>query len=194
MKQAGFTGSVQVTVKDSGGNPIQGALVTALTAPDPSAGMTDGSGRVTIADLAAVRVMQVKAYRDGVVYHEVHVTVPPGGRANAEITLPGPSAAGQTPVIANPSISPSSGAGNAQVTFRMTGTDPQGHSNIAEDQVFALNADLGTAYVLRSTGGDNWETRRTLPNLASGTHTWHFFIVDHQCNTSSVIPVTYTVP
>jgi hypothetical protein len=194
VKQAGFTGSVQVTVKDSSGRPIPGALVTALTAPDPSAGMTDGNGRVTIPDLAAVRVMQVKAYRDGVVYHEVHVTVPTGGRANAEITLPGPSVAGQAPVVASPSIDPSSGAGNAQVTFRMTGTDPQGHSNIAEDQVFALNPDLGRAYVLRSSGGDTWETTRTLPNLASGTHTWYFFIVDHQCNTSSIIPVTYTVP
>ena len=125
------------------GKPIQGALVTALTAPNPSAGVTDGNGRVTIPDLAAVRVMQVKAYKDGLVYHEVHVTVPTGGRADAEITLPGPSAAGQAPVVSNPSITPSSGAGNAQVTFRMTGTDPQGHSNIAEDQVFALNPDLG---------------------------------------------------
>jgi len=48
--------------------------------------------------------------------------------------------------------------------------------------------------VLRSAGGDIWETTVSLPNLASGTHTWYFFIVDHQCNTSSIIPVTYTVP
>jgi mono/diheme cytochrome c family protein len=193
VKQAGFVGSVRVTVKDSGGRPIQGALVTALTAPDPSAGITDGNGRVTIPDLAAVRVMQVKAYQNGLVYHEVHVTVPTGGRADAEITLPGPSVAGEAPAVSNPNIAPSSGPGNAQVTFRVTGTDPQGHSNIAEDQVFALNPDLGKAYVLRSTGGDAWETTRTLPNLQSGTHTWYFFIVDHQCNTSSIVPVTYTV-
>jgi hypothetical protein len=194
VKQAGFTGSVRVTVKNSSGQPIQGALVTALTAPNPSAGITDGNGRVTVSNLAAVRVMQVKAYKDGLVYHEVHVTVPTGGRANAEITLPGPSAGGVAPVVSNPSITPSSGAGNAQVTFRVTGTDPQGHSNIAEDQVFALNPDLGKAYVLRSVGGDDWATTVTLPGLASGTHTWYFFIVDHQCNTSSIVPVTYTVP
>jgi mono/diheme cytochrome c family protein len=193
VKQAGFTGSVRVTVKDSSGRPIQGALVTALTAPNPSAGITDGNGRVTIGDLAAVRVMQVKAYKDGLVYHEVHVTVPTGGRADAEITLPGPSTAGQAPVVSNPSMNPSSGSGSAQVTFRAVGTDPQGHANIAEDQVFALNPDLGVAYVLRSAGGDVWETTVTLPGLKTGTHTWYFFIVDHQCNTSSIIPLTYTV-
>jgi hypothetical protein len=75
----------------------------------------------------------------------------------------------------------------------MTGTDPQGHSNIAEDQVFALNPDLGKAYVLRSAGGDDWQSTVTLPGLAQGTHTWYFFIVDHQCNTSSIVPLTYTV-
>ena len=112
--------------------------------------------------------MQVKAYKDGLVYHEVHVTVPTGGRADAEITLPGPSAGGQTPAVSNASITPSSGAGNAQVTFRMTGTDPQGHANIAEDQVFALNPDLGVAYVLRSAGGDNWETTVNAAQPAGG--------------------------
>jgi hypothetical protein len=182
-----------VQVKNPSGNPIPGALVTALTAPNPSAGITDANGRVTLSNLAAVRVMQVKAYDDGLVYHEVHVTVPTGGRADAEITLPGPSVSGQAPVVANASIQPSSGAGNAQVTFRMTGTDPQGHANVAEDQVFALNPDLGVAYVLRSVGGDDWATTVTLPNLQPGTHTWYFFIVDHQCNTSSIIPLTYTV-
>jgi hypothetical protein len=75
----------------------------------------------------------------------------------------------------------------------MTGTDPQGHANIAEDQVFALNPELGVAYVLRSAGGDNWETTVKLPNLPTGTHTWHFFIVDHQCNTSNVMTRAYTV-
>ena len=155
--------------------------------------MTDANGRVTINDLAAVRVMQVKAYQDGLVYHEVHVTVPAGGRASADITLPGPSVGGQAPAVSNASITPASGTGSAQVTFRMTGTDPQGHANIAEDQVFALNPELGVAYVLRLAGGDNWETTVKLPNLPAGTHTWHFFIVDHQCNTSNVVTRTYTV-
>ena len=76
----------------------------------------------------------------------------------------------------------------------MTGTDPQGHANIAEDQVFALNPALGVAYVLRTAGGDNWETTVQLPNLPAGTHTWYFFIVDHQCNTSNIVTKTYTVP
>jgi hypothetical protein len=137
--------------------------------------------------------MQVKAYKDGLIYHEVNVTVPEGGRAVADITLPGPPASGQTPVVSNASINPTSGPGNARITLRMTGTDPQGHANIAEDQVFAMNPVLGQAYILRSAGGDNWETTVTLPDLAPGTHTWYFFIVDHQCNTSNVVPLTYTV-
>jgi hypothetical protein len=194
VRQAGFSGTVRVRVRDPQGNPIQGALVTALTAPTPAAGITGSDGRVTIPNLAAVRVMQVKAYKDGLVYHEVNVTVPTGGRADAEITLPGPPTGGQTPAASNVSITPSSGAGNARVTFRMTGTDPQGHANIAEDQVFALNPALGVAYVLRSAGGDNWETTVQLPNLPAGTHTWYFFIVDHQCNTSNIVTKTYTVP
>jgi hypothetical protein len=194
VKQAGFTGSVLVRVRDQSGNPISGALVTGLTAPSPAGGRTDGNGQVLVPDLAAVRVMQVKAYAGGLVYHEVHVTVPQGGRAIVDITLPGPSASGQTPAISNVSLTPSSGAGNGQVTFRMRGTDPQGHANIAEDQVFALNPELGTAYILRSAGGDNWETSVGLPNLPPGTHTWYFFIVDHQCNTSNIVTRTYTVP
>ena len=193
VKQAGFVGSVLVRVKRPDGSPLAGALVTALTAPSPAAGRTDGNGQVLITDLAAVRVMQVKAYSDGLVYHEVHVTVPQGGRAVADITLPGPSAGGQTPSISNVTLSPSSGPGNGQVTFRMTGTDPQGHANIAEDQVFALNPELGTAYVLRSAGGDNWQTTVQLPNLPAGTYTWYFFIVDHQCNTSNIVTRSYTV-
>jgi mono/diheme cytochrome c family protein len=193
VKQAGFVGSVRVQVKDQNGRAIRGALVTALTAPQPSAGMTDSNGRVTISNLAAVRAMQIKAYGDNIVYHEVHVTIPVGGRADAEIVLPGASIGGQVPVASNASISPSSGAGNARVTFRLTGTDPQGHDNIAEDQVFALNPDLGFAYVLRSAVGDAWQTTVTLPNLSRGTHTWYFFVVDHQCNTSHIIPLTYTV-
>jgi mono/diheme cytochrome c family protein len=194
VKQAGFTGAVRVRVRDQSGNPISGALVTALTAPSPSAGITGSDGRVIITDLAAVRLMQVKAYVGGLVYHEVQAQVPQGGRVDVDITLPGPATAGQAPTVANASISPASGPGNARVTFRMTGTDPQGHDNIAEDQVFALIPTVGVAYVLRSAGGDDWQTTVTLPNLASGTHTWYFFIVDHQCNTSNVIPLTYTVP
>jgi len=194
VKQAGFTGAVRVRVKDQAGNPIAGALVTALTAPSPSAGITGNDGRVTISDLAAVRLMQVKAYVGGLVYHEVQIQVRTGGRVDVEITLPGPATAGQAPTASNASISPPSGPGGAQVVFRMTGTDPQGHDNIAEDQVFALNPTLGVAYVLRLAGGDDWQAAVKLPNLASGVHTWYLFLVDHQCNTSNVIPLTYTVP
>jgi mono/diheme cytochrome c family protein len=193
VKQAGYVGSVRVRVTDANGSPIQGALVTALTAPDPVAGITGGDGRVTLRNLAAVRLMQVKAYQAGVIYHEVNATIPAGGLVDAQITLPGLAPAGQAPAVANAGIRPPEGAGNAQVVFQVTATDPQGHDDIAEDQVFALNPDLGVAYVLRSAGGDNWASSVTLPGLARGTYTWYFFAVDHQCNTSNITPLTYTV-
>ena len=50
---------------------------------------------------------------------------------------------------------------------------------------------LGKAYILRHVGGDQYQLTLALPNLRSGTHTWTFFAVDHQCNTSGFIPVQY---
>jgi hypothetical protein len=140
-----------------------------------------------------VPALQVKAYNDGLVYHEVHVNLAPGATADARIALPGPSAGGQTPAVANAVIEPAAGAGNGNVTLRVTATDPQGASNLAEDQIFALNPALGQAFVLRDIGGNQYQTQVTLPNLGAGPQTWYFFAVDHQCNTSGVIPVNYAV-
>ena len=49
------------------------------------------------------------------------------------------------------------------------------------------------AFILRGVGGNQYATQVALPGLAKGAHTWYFFAVDHQCNTSGIIPVTYTV-
>ena len=95
--------------------------------------------------------------------------------------------------MANPAIEPSSGSGNATVTFRVTATDPQGALNLAEDQIFALNPQLRAAYILRAIGGNQYQTQVTLPNLARGTYTWYFFAVDHQCNTSGILTRQYSV-
>jgi mono/diheme cytochrome c family protein len=194
VREAGLVGTVQVRVTNQAGTPISGAFVTVLTAHTPVGVQTDATGRVTVVNVAAVPALQVKAYLDGLVYHEVHVNLSPDATAEARIALPGPNVGGQTPAVSNASIQPSSGPGNATVTFRVTATDPQGHLNLAEDQIFALNPDLRQAYILRSVGGDDWATTLALPNLSRGTHTWYFFAVDHQCNTSNIIPVTYTVP
>jgi len=96
--------------------------------------------------------------------------------------------------VSGASISPTSGAGNGTVTLSVTATDPQGKLNLAEDQIFALGPQLGLAYILRDAGGDRWQTSVALPGLPSGVYTFYVFAVDHQCNTSNVIPVTYTVP
>jgi hypothetical protein len=95
--------------------------------------------------------------------------------------------------VFNASIQPASGPGNATVTLRVTATDPQGAPNLAEDQIFALNPNIGAAYILLHAGGDQYALQVTLPNLAAGLHTWYFFAVDHQCNTSGFLQVQYRV-
>ena len=193
VRDAGLVGTVRIRVTDQAGRPIVGAFITVLTAHTPPGVRTDSSGRATIVNVAAVPALQVKAYSDGLVYHEVHVNLSPGATADASIALPGPSVGGQIPSVANAAIEPASGPGNATVTFRVTATDPQGTLNLADDQVFALNPDLGNAYILRYVGGNQFEAQLVLPDLSAGSHTWYFFVVDHQCNTSNILPVQYTV-
>jgi hypothetical protein len=65
--------------------------------------------------------------------------------------------------------------------------------NIAEDQVFALNPELGVAYMLRHAGGNSWQESMTLSNLPLGSHAWCFFVVDHQWNTSNIVALNCTV-
>jgi mono/diheme cytochrome c family protein len=191
VRDAGLTGTVRVRVTNQAGSPIPGAFVTVLTAHSPVGVQADGSGRVTILNVGAVPALQVKAYAAGLVYHEVHVNVSPGATADASIVLPSPSIAGQTPAVANAVIEPATGAGNATVTFRVTATDPQGALNLAEDQIFALNPELRVAYIMRSIGGNQYQTQVALPNLQPATYTWYFFAVDHQCNTSGVLTAQY---
>jgi hypothetical protein len=192
VRDAGLTGTVRVRVTDQGGRPIPGAFVTVLTAHTPIAVRVDGSGWATIVRVAAVPALQVKAYAAGLVYHEAHVNLSPGSVANVGIALPGPSVGGHTPSVANAVIEPSSGSGNATVTLRVTATDPQGAPNLAEDQIFALHPGLYRAYILRHVGGDQYSLQLKLPNLRSGVHTWYFFAVDHQCNTSNILTAQYT--
>ena len=49
------------------------------------------------------------------------------------------------------------------------------------------------AYYLRAAGGDRYTAQVALPNLPAGRHTWSFFAVDHACNTSGILAVSYTV-
>lgn len=193
VRDAGLAGTVRVRVTDEGGNPMSGAFVTVLTAHTPVGARTNGNGQVTISDVAAVPALQVKAYAGGLVYHETHVNLSPGSTADVSIALPAPGAVGQSPSVASASIEPASGGGNATVALRVIATDPQGRLDLAEDQIFALNPDLGLAYVLRHAGGDQYSTQITLPNLSTGVHSWYFFAVDHQCNTSKILTSSYTV-
>jgi mono/diheme cytochrome c family protein len=191
VRDAGLVGSVRVQVTNQAGSPIAGAFVTALTAHTPVGVRADGAGRVTLMNVAAVPALQVKAYAAGLVYHEVHVNLYTNTTADVRIALPGPSVGGQTPWVANPAIEPAAGPRNAVVTFRVAAGDPQGAPNLAEDQIFALHPGLGVAYILQHVGGSQYATQVALPDVPSGTNTWYFFAVDHQCNTSGVLTAQY---
>jgi hypothetical protein len=193
VRNAGLVGTVRVQVTNQAGAPMSGAFVTVLTAHMPSGRRTDAQGRATFSNVAAVPGLQVKAYNANLIYHEDNANVSPGGTVDVRVVIPGASVSGQTPSAANAAINPSAGAGNATVTFSLKVTDPQGASDIAEDQVFALNSELGVAYVLRGAGSDQYSLQMALPGLAVGLQTWYFFAVDHECNTSNVLTVQYTV-
>ena len=47
----------------------------------------------------------------------------------------------------------------------MTVADPQGAADLAEDQLFALNPALGTAFVLGAAEGGQYATQVQLPVL-----------------------------
>ena len=193
VRDAGLVGTVRVRVVDQAGNPIAGAFVTALTAHTPIGLRADASGRVTVPNVAAVPALPVKAYAEGYVYHENNANLSPGATVETTITLPPLPRTGVAPAISGATIDPASGAGNATVTFAVTATDPQGRLDLAEDQIFALNPDIGLAYVLLHAGGDRYQSALPLPNLGTGTHTWYFFAVDHECHMSSIVPRQYTV-
>jgi hypothetical protein len=193
VRDAGLVGNVRIRVLDQAGRPLVGALATALSAHTPLAGRTDSSGRVTFVNVAAVPALPVKAYDTDRVYHEINVNLSPGATVEGTIVLPPLSGRAVAPRVANAAIEPAAGPGNATVTFRVTATDPQGNLDLAEDQIFALNPELGVAYVLLPTGGDRYQTRVSLPNLPAGLYTWHFFAVDHECNTSNILVLRYRV-
>ncbi len=192
VRDAGLTGTVRVRVTNRAGQPMPNAFVTVLTARNPTAALTDASGRATITNVAAVPALQVKAYAAGLVYHEVHVNIAPGAAADAAIALPGANAGGQAPAVSAASAAAGSGAGT--VSLRMAAADPQGASDLAEDQLFALNPALGMAFVLSAAGNGEYAGQFQLPAWATGPQTWYFFAVDHACNTSNVAIRQYPAP
>jgi hypothetical protein len=193
VRDAGLAGTVQVRVVDQAGNPIPEAFVTVLTAHTPIGVRADASGRVTVVNVAAVPALPVKAYAEGYVYHEANANLSPGATVESTITLPPLPRGGVAPAVSGAVIEPASGPGNATVTLAVTATDPQGRLDLAEDQIFALNPDIGLAYVLLHAGGDRYQASVQLPNLGSGVHTWYFFAVDHECHMSSILPLKYSV-
>jgi len=193
IRDAGLTGTVRIRVVDQAGRAIPGAYATVLTAHTPLGARADGSGIVTFVNVAAVPALPVKAYVEGRVYHEINANISSGATIEGTIALPPLPRGGIAPAVANASIVPTSGPGNATVIFSVTATDPQGRLDLADDQIFALNPDLGLAYVMLHRGGNSFQVQERLPDLSPGLHTWYFFAVDHECNTSNIIPINFRV-
>jgi mono/diheme cytochrome c family protein len=193
VRDAGLVGQARVRVVDQAGQPIAGAFVTALTAHSPLAGRTDHAGWATFVNVAAVPALPVKAYAEGRVYHEVNFNISPSSLVEGTIALPELPDRPVAPEVSGAFIIPPQGAGDATVTFALDATDPQGRLDLAEDQIFALQPNLGVAYVLLHTGGSHYEARVRLPGLTPGLYTWSFFAVDHECSTSNIIDVSYQV-
>jgi hypothetical protein len=193
VRDAGVVGTVRVQVTNQAGTSLAGAFVTVLSQHMPLGTRTDAQGRATFSNVAAVPALVVKAYVANLIYHEENANLSSGGTVDMQIAIPGTSVGGQTPSVANAAVSPASGAGNATVTFSLRVMDPQGAGDIAEDQVFALNPEIGVAYVLRAAGNDEYTLQIGLPGLSAGAHIWYLFAVDHECNTSNVLTAQYTV-
>ena len=193
LRHANVVGTVSGTITDQAGQPIFGALVTVSAGVTKIGAMTDRSGRFLISGAPAFRAVEVKGYKTDFIYHEEHVSVPRGGRGSVTIRLPAGADDSVRPVLHEASLTPEVGSGSQVITLRMRITDPQGPENLAEDQIFALNPDLGVAVILLHQGGDVFQSQYQLPGMAPGTTTWYFFGVDHQCNISQVQPLNYTV-
>jgi hypothetical protein len=181
LVDAGHVGVVRGRVVDQAGQGLANAAVTIAFGRYKRGLLTDADGFFTAANIPAIKPIEVKAYQNGYIYHEVHTELAPGGTATIQITLV--AQGGNAPAISVSDFSIT--AAESGATLRMRATHPQ--NNLAEDQIFALNPTLGIAVVLLGQGGAVYQT--TVPFAPQGR--WYFFAVDHQCFSSNVVPIEF---
>jgi hypothetical protein len=181
LVDAGRVGVVRGRIIDQSGQGLANAAVTIAFGRYKRGLLTDANGFFTAANIPAIKPIEVKAYQTGYIYHEEHTELEPGGTATVQITLVAQGGSAPTINVSDFAITPA----ETGTTLRMRAVHPQ--NNLAEDQIFALNPTLGFAVVLLPQGGDIYET--TVPFAPEGR--WYFFAVDHQCFSSSVVPVDF---
>ncbi len=181
LVDAGRVGTVRGRIIDQSGQGLANAAVTIAFGRYKRGLMTDANGFFTAANIPAIKPIEVKAYQTGYIYHEVHTELEPGGTATVQITLVAQGGNAPAISVSDFSITPVENG----TTLRMRAVHPQ--NNLAEDQIFALNPTLGLGVVLLPQGGDIYQT--TVPFAPQGR--WYFFAVDHQCFSSSVVPVDF---
>jgi mono/diheme cytochrome c family protein len=176
---AGRVGTVRGRITNQQGQGIANAVVTIAFGRYKRGVATDANGLFTAANIPAIKPLEVKAYASGFIYHEQNTELTPNSVATVNITLPRQGS--DAPKITVGDFVVNIGANST--TLRMKATHPQ--NNLAEDQIFALNPQLGIAVVLLPKGNDLYET--TIPLAARGR--WLFFAVDHQCFASNIATV-----
>jgi mono/diheme cytochrome c family protein len=172
-------GTVRGRVLNQQGQGLANAAVTVAYGRYKRGVVTDANGFFTAANIPAIKPIEVKAYASGYVYHEQNTELAPGGTATVQIVLPRQGSDAPRITVSDFAVTV---AGNS-TTLRMKVTHPQ--KNLAEDQIFALNPQLGLAVVLLDKGGDTYET--TIPLAARGR--WLFFAVDHKCFASNIATI-----
>ncbi|MGI8912184.1 MAG: carboxypeptidase-like regulatory domain-containing protein [Chloroflexota bacterium] len=187
----GETGSVTGTVKDTAGKPVAQALVTIEGGEVHTGLLTDANGAFKADGIAAFRAVEVKAYKAGYLYVESHAPVMKGASASVVITIPAESNPAASPKVSAATAPGGPLAGTATAHFSLTAT--QEDNRIAEDQVWALSAEAGVAYVLRGGTNNAYTLDQALPGLKAGSYTWYFFATTHECDMSNVMQQTLTV-
>ena len=95
LAQSSTTGTIEGRVRDQAGNGIAGASVTGIANRSPSAAVTDGQGRYTLANLppGTYKVRAEAPGKASVVLDDIVVSI--GTRSRVDITL----VAGQTETV-----------------------------------------------------------------------------------------------
>ncbi len=181
LVDAGSVGVVRGRVVDQSGQGLANALVTVAFGRYKRGVMTDANGFFTAANIPAIKPIEVKAYQSGFIYHEEHTELTPGGTATMQITLPTQGSNAPNISVSDFSVTPT-GNGTA---LSMRAVHPV--TNLAEDQIFALNPTLGIAVTLLGQGGDIYQA--TVPFAPNGR--WYFFAVDHSCFSSNLVPIDF---
>jgi Carboxypeptidase regulatory-like domain len=178
------TGTIAGVVRDQGGEPIAGALVTLLLrgAGQPggeehyTVAMTDRRGSYTLKHAPAGR-FELKAYAPRSVYVSHFVALSPGGRATVDFGLARSGI--DTPRVRRARIVARPGGDD----IRMNVSGP----NLDPNYTLAVNVAAGRVFELHNPGSGAGVWSRQILERLKGK--WLFLAVDRLCSVSAFLTV-----